>query len=274
MSISTITVSLIIIGGFFLCFRNFNWVAEKTSPEITGSVYLKEELQAVDIQRLREKILALENVKKATFKPKKSVVEELQVFLGDAGKEGMPGGELFPDVVEIELKRDTSPGEIGILKAILMKFPEIAEADFSDDWLGQYKKFQQFFTWVGVVLMLGVIIGCSFIIANFMGMRQEQRKNEIEIVNLIGAHRNFIMSPFLWEGAIEGIMGSFLAVLILYLGKTTLSFLLHSQWVSMLNINSWLFLSFGQVLVLIVVGIAMALFGSVTVFWRFQENTY
>jgi cell division transport system permease protein len=272
MSISTITVSLIIIGAFFLCFRNFNWIAEKTSPEITGSVYLKDEMQAVDIQRLKEKILALENVKKVTFKPKKSGVEELQVFLGDVGNEVMPGGELFPDVVEIELKRDTSPGEIGILKNILMKFPEIAEADFSDDWLGQYKRVQQFFTWVGVFLMLGVVIGCSFIIANFMGMRQEQRKNEIEIVNLIGAHRNFIMSPFLWEGAIEGVIGSLLAILSLYFGKTFLSILLHSQWVNFLNLKSWLFLSFWQVLFILAVGIAMALFGSVTVFWRFQEN--
>jgi cell division transport system permease protein len=274
MSISTISVALIIIGAFLLCLRNFNYVAEKTSPQITGTFYLKEELSAVDVQRLKEKILSLEHVKKVVFKPKRSVVEELQVFLGGSSTEILPGGELFPDVYEIELKKDTSPSEIGIIKSILHRFPEAAEVDFSDDWLAQYKRVQHLLTWVGFILMAGVIIGCTFIIANFMGMRHQQRKNEIEIVNLIGAHRNFILSPFLWEGAIEGVLGALVSLVILYFGQFVASTLLHAQWVNFLSLQSWLFLSLWQMGLVVVLGVMMALFGGVTVFWRFQENTY
>ena len=41
ISISTIAVALLILGTFFLCYRNFEALAEKTSPQVTGTVYLK-----------------------------------------------------------------------------------------------------------------------------------------------------------------------------------------------------------------------------------------
>ena len=70
VSIMTICVALVIIGGFFLCFRNFEKLAEKTSPQITGTAYLREEVSTSQIDPLRDRILGLENVQKVTFKSK------------------------------------------------------------------------------------------------------------------------------------------------------------------------------------------------------------
>lgn len=272
-SIGAITISLIILGGFFLCYRNFEFVSEKASPALTGTVYLKEALTDSEISRLRERILSQENVRKVTFKPKRTVVDELQVFLGASGMESLPGSELFPDVLEVELKKETPAAGVSTLKSVIVKFSEVSEVDFSEDWLAQFKKVRQFLQAFGFVLMICIMFGCGFMIANFMGMRHQSRKNEIEIVNLMGAHRNFILGPFLWEGLIEGVLGSLIALTVLYLVKSVLSALVVVNWSTMLGIKELLYLSAGQLLIIFCVGVATALVGGITVFLRFQENT-
>lgn len=272
-SIGAITISLVILGGFFLCYRNFEYISEKASPALTGTIYLKESLTDTEIARLRERVLSQENVRKVMFKPKRTVVEDLQVFLGASGMESLPGSELFPDVLEVELKKETPATAVATLKSVVSRFSEVSEVDFSEDWLFQFKKVRQFLQAFGLVLMVCILFGCGFMIANFMGMRHQSRKNEIEIVNLMGAHRNFILTPFLWEGLIEGAVGSMLALCFLYLIKFLLSTLVLINWSSMLGVKELLYLSIGQLLILLCVGVATALVGGITVFLRFQENT-
>lgn len=273
VSVMTISVALVIIGGFFLCYRNFEKLADKTSPQITGTAYLKEDLTPAQITVLKDRILGLENVQKVAFKSKNNVVEELQTFLGAAGSPSLPGSELFPDLLELEVRKDISPAKIEIIKGVVSRFPEVAEVDFSDDWLAQYKKISQFIKIVGLIVMGCMIVGCSFLIANFMGMRHQSRRNEIEIVNLIGADRNFILTPFIWEGIIEGLLGSSVAIGILLFVKVFLSSLISAHWSTFLGVPEWSFLSIAQVIVVFVIGITMALLGGVTVFLRFQEDT-
>ena len=273
LSMMTISVALIIIGGFFLCYRNFEKLAEKTSPQISGTAYLKEETTQEQVNALMERILSLENVQRVSFKSKTNVVEELQSFLGSTGGANLPGSELFPDVLELEVKKDLPSEKIQILKGIVSRFPEVAEVDFSDDWLAQYKKISQVLKVVGLIMMGLMIMGCSFLIANFMGMRHQSRRTEIEIVNLIGADRNFIITPYIWEGIIEGFFGASLAIVALLTAKTFFSSFISVHWSAYLGIPNWSFLSIAQILVIYIIGITMALIGGITVFLRFQEDT-
>lgn len=274
VSISTITISLVIVGIFFLLYTNFENLSEKTNPAITGTVYLKEELNEQQMKKVKEKILSFENVRAVAFKPKKKVVEELQGFLGSSGSEMVPGIELFPDVFEISVSKETTSQGIAVLKGIIGQLPEISEVDFSDDWLAQYKKVRQLLTIAGFVLMFVIVVACSFMIANFMGMRHQSRKNEIEIVGLIGANRNFILTPFLWEGVIEGIVSSSLALILLVLGKAFLNTLIQVHWSSLFGNTGLVFLSMGQGITIVFLGLVTALFGGFTVFLRFQSEKH
>ena len=256
-----------------MCYRNFDKLAEKTSPQITGTAYLKEELTPTQIGALKDRILALENVQRVSFKSKKDVVDELQSFLGAAGTSALPGSELFPDVLEMEVKKDLSSDKIQIIKGVVARLPEVAEVDFSDDWLAQYKKISQVVKILGLVVMGFMIVGCSFLIANFMGMRHQSRRNEIEIVNLIGADRNFILTPYIWEGIIEGVAGATVAITILLFIKTLFAGFVSAHWSTFLGVPTWSFLSFTQVVVVFAIGVTMALLGGITVFLRFQEDT-
>ena len=271
ISIATVTAALLILGGAFLCYRNFESLAEKTNPGVMGTAYLREALPEKDLGTLRDRIESLDGIQKVVFKSKSSIVEELQSFMGTLESGPIPGSELFPDVLEIEMKPGSRPEQVAGLKGVLVKQPEITEVDFSEDWLLQYRRVRQVLRAFGIVLMAAIIIGCSFIIANFMGMRHQSRREEIDIARLIGAKDRFIFTPFLWEGIIEGLIGASFALGILYFIRSVLSTIVTVQWASLLGVHGWLFLNAGQVLLVMVIGIAMAIFGSITVFLRFQE---
>lgn len=248
-------------------------MAEQTSPKVTGTVYLQNGLSESQVRLLRERILALENVIRVSFKSKRTVMEELSEFVGGAQPDSIAAAELFPDVLELEIRKDTSSAGLIVLKSIVSKYPEISEVDFSEDWLAQYHRVRSVLRIFGIILMVGLLVGCSFIIANFMGMRHQSRRNEIEIVQLVGAEKTFILAPFLWEGFIEGLVGSTFALLVLYLLKMVISFFIHSGWATLLGARGWLYLSPVQGGLVLGVGIAMAFLGSITVFMRFQQES-
>lgn len=273
VSMSTITVVLSIIGVFFLCYRNIENMADRARSHSTGTAYLKEGLSDPELASLKNRIHALPSVRDLVFKSKDSVMEELQSFLGTHPGDRLPGAELFPDILEIEVKSDATTNDMMELKTMISQMPEVTDVDFSEDWMIQFQKLRRFLGLCGLTLTIGAIVGCGFIIANFMGMRHQARRNEIDIVRLHGAHRNFILSPFLWEGAIEGILGSILALMAVYVLKVLLGTAISVEWANILGVKDLLFLSYGQVAVVMLIGIAMAFFGSVTVFLRFQESS-
>ncbi len=273
VSISTIVVALLVLGSFFICFRNIEHLADRTSPQVTGTVYLKNTPAPEALKELKERFLGLERVRKVTYKAKAAVVEELHGFLGSAGggETGLPGGELFPDVMEIELEPNAPASHFHALTEIIGRFPEVSEVDFSEDWLAQYKKVRSFIGAFGLVLMIAVILGCAFITANFMGIRYQSRRDEIDIVRLIGATRSFVLKPFLIEGAIEGAIGAIVAIILLAVGSQLIATAFSVQWGTLLGVNGWLFLSVGQVALILLLGTGIACLGTVTVFMRFKE---
>jgi len=272
-SVATISVSCLILGAFLLGYRNFENLAAQTNTNVTGTVYLKDGLNEIEVSELRERLLSQEKVTRVVFKSKNKVADELQDFLGASTGESIPGSELFPDLMELELSPESTSQTVATLKSILSKDPAITEVDFSDDWLAQYKKVRSFLNSVGWFLIVGLVLGCGFIIANFMGIRHQSRKEEMEIIQLIGAERGFVLAPFLWEGLFEGILGAGLSLVVLSALKWVLGDLLVKDWQSMLGISSWAFLSVSQSLLLLFLGITMALMGSLTVFFRTAEQS-
>ncbi|MBY0369629.1 hypothetical protein K2X33_03015, partial [bacterium] len=116
--------------------------------------------------------------------------------------------------------------------------------------------------------------GCGFIIANFMGLRHQSRQDEIQLARMMGAHRNFILGPFIWEGFIEGLLGATAALAMLYIGTFAFSQVFTLEWGSALGVKRLVFLSSPQLLAVVMVGVLMALIGSIMVFFRFQETSH
>lgn len=272
LSISTITIALLILGLFFLCHRNFILISERADSYKMGTLYLRDNLLPQQVDGLKERILTFPSVRKVEYKSRQSVLDELQKFMGSQPSEFLSSQDFFPDLLEVELAKGLEAAGLGELKSELSALPEVLEADFSEGWLTQFKRIRKIMDGFGLFLMIAVVLGCGFIIANFMGIRHQARKHEMDVVQLMGARTQFILAPFLWEGILEGILGSLAALVVVYSITLVGSTLLSIHWASLLGIKSFAFLSVPQAMSLVGLGILMAVLGSVTVFLRFQSD--
>ena len=140
---------------------------------------------------------------------------------------------------------------------------------YSKEWL---KKLEGF---LDVVRLIGFIIGgllclcVVFIVTNTIKLTLYSRKDEIEILKLVGATDWFVKSPFLLEGVIQGAIGGILAVLALFLGYL----MLPTKNISLLGLTplDFVFLPAGYLILILILGTVLGVIGSFIAIGRFFE---
>jgi cell division transport system permease protein len=162
----------------------------------------------------------------------------------------------LPASIEIRLKegfRDASHAEL--VADRLRSFPFVEDVRFGRDWVQRLDHIRNL---AGV---LGLIIGAAFaavamvIIGVTIRMTMMQRAREIRIMRLVGATNWFIRGPFLLEGALKGLLGGVLAILLCYAG-----FVLFAR--SVPAFSGLVFFSPIQVLLILVFGVVLGLVAS------------
>jgi cell division transport system permease protein len=73
---------------------------------------------------------------------------------------------------------------------------------------------------VGLVIIGALFVVTAFLVSNTIKITIYSRREEIEIMRLVGATKRFIRSPFILEGAIIGFFGAFFPIIITYFGYT------------------------------------------------------
>jgi cell division transport system permease protein len=125
----------------------------------------------------------------------------------------------LPASLEIRLKegfRDASHAEL--VAERLRSFPFVEDVQFGREWVQRLDHIRN------LAGLLGLIIGSVFaavamvIIGVTTRMTMLQRAREIRIMRLVGATNWFIRGPFILEGALKGLLGGVLAILLCYAG--------------------------------------------------------
>ena len=75
---------------------------------------------------------------------------------------------------------------------------------------------------IGIVFGGLLFLAALFIITNTIKLAIYSRKDEIEILKLVGATNRFVKIPFLIEGSFQGFLGGSVALIILFLVYITL----------------------------------------------------
>ena len=103
-----------------------------------------------------------------------------------------------------------------VLGEALDGLPGIAELGYGHEWIEGYQQAVALIR--AVALSIGGVLGLAtlLIVANTIRLSIYSRREEIEIVGLVGGSRSFVAAPFLLEGAAQGIAGGAIGVLLLY----------------------------------------------------------
>ncbi|MFZ4855360.1 MAG: permease-like cell division protein FtsX [Desulfuromonadaceae bacterium] len=218
VTVGTITLALLIVSLFLLVFVNLETAAENWSERVQVTVYFDKELTGQEQSAFREKITALSGVSRVSYVSRE---EALKRFKGRLrGQETLLEGvrsEILPTSLEIALKRayrETASVESFVTK--LKQIPGITEVQYGEEWVRRFNSFLNFMRLLGALLGGFLIIAVVFIVSNTIKLTIYSRRDELEVMSLVGATRFFISAPFLLEGFIQGLAGSLLSLALLY----------------------------------------------------------
>lgn len=271
LTIGTISLALLIIALFLLVYVNLEGMAESWSEKVQVTAFFDRELSQQEVVALKGKVQSLNGTDKVAYISKDEAMKRFRARL--KGQETLlegVGSEILPSSMEISLKKVNRSSEmVDAYVTRLEKIPGISEVQYGEEWVKRFNTFMNFMRLVGALLGGFLILAGLFIVSNTIKLTIYARKDELEVLGLVGATRFFIKAPFLIEGIFQGAIGALLALFILtvcYFGflhnaGNFLSFNLAAAGLSFLPVSYLVALFFG--------GIGVGFLGSLTSLKRF-----
>ena len=217
VTVGTITLAILIISLFLLVFVNLEGVANDWSKRVQVTAYFEQELAPPELAALKSRIQAIPGTDRVTYVSKEEAFKRFRERL--KGQELLLEGittDVLPSSVEISLKGASRNSDaITAYVARLKKVPGVAEVQHGEEWVRRYTTFMNFMRLTGLLLGGFLFLAVVFIVSNTIKLTIYSRKEELEILSLVGATRFFIKAPFLIEGVLQGAAGAGLALVIL-----------------------------------------------------------
>lgn len=218
-SISAVTVTLLLVGVFSIIMMNLNKVADDIENDVEIKVLIdlyEDEQQAKKAEnQLIKKIKALPSVEEVVYSSKE---QELDLLIKNYGEDLSLFEQSNPlnNVLYVKAK---NPQQTAKVAKQIEEFDHTQEVIYGKDKVEKLFNFLNAGRNVGLVLILGLLFTAIFLISNTIRITIFARRDEIEIMKLVGATNSFVRIPFVLEGMWLGILGSIIpiaAISILY----------------------------------------------------------
>lgn len=207
-SASAVTVTLLLVGVFFVIMLNMNKFATDIENDVEIRVHIDLTATKEDQDLLKEQIEEINQVESVTFSSKEQELEHLVQTMGNDWELYEQENPLH-DVFVVKAKQPTDTPSIA---------KKISLLDFVDSAVYGEKKVEKLFDTlktgrnIGLVLIIGLLFTAMFLISNTIKITIFARRKEIEIMKLVGATNWFIRWPFLFEGMWLGLIGSIIPI--------------------------------------------------------------
>jgi len=218
IGIGTMSIAFLIFYAFILIFVNINYWTEKQGKTLTMSIYFKEEPGKAVIENIKKELFLFPGVTIKQFVSKDDAMKSLRRKLGQ--KAGLLDGlkqNPLPASLEITLSRDKEGDNLPYqLKTRLEEITVVDEVHYAQEWIKRFQIIMEAIKIVGMIFGGLLFLAALFIITNTIKLTIYSRKEEIEILKLVGATNRFVKIPFMIEGSIQGLLGGAVALFILF----------------------------------------------------------
>ena len=255
-SVSTIALSLIIIGIYFFISLNSSSYTKKIKDKVELEAFLQDGYSINELDSLKENLKRLGGVKQISFVSKE---EAAKIFEKEYGKEMLDIMESnpLPASFKISLYDEYKTiDKIEKLKKQISELGFVSEVIYPKKNLEMVDKNLSSILSLNLIILIVITISSVFLVSNTIRLVIASKEKLIYTMKLLGGTKKFIRSPFLIEGLMQGLIGGIIAAMFLYFLMNTVVGKFGEVNVS-LEINSFLY-----ILVVIVLGVLLGITGS------------
>lgn len=212
LSVGIMALCLTALGAFGEVLLNVSRLADSWNQDLLVVAFLKHPVAAPALSGLLTQAAQLPGVVSVTHVGTAQARERLQGALG--ARAVMLAGlsdAVIPQAVEVELDAASSAPGAALVAAALSQDPAVSEVAYGAEELSRLGAV------VGILKIAGGLLGALIalvtvlVISNTLKLAVLARREEIEIMKLVGAGDAFVRAPFLLEGAAQGVLGGLLA---------------------------------------------------------------
>ncbi len=273
LAVAIIASALFVLGAFLLAATNIQKAVAGWGESLEVTIFLTDEALDADVATLKREITACPLVEGVVYVSKEEAGERFrEYFPGLRGVDSNVEQNPLPASLEVRLKGDTDPESLDRLEGYAETWatsPAVDELQLDTRWLERVSAM------AAVVRLVGALFGAiiSFAAALTTGavirLALMGRRDEIEIMRIVGATNAFIKGPHLFEGMVLGLLGSLFSLALLAVVWQWFLHYLEETSAILLGFLAVDFLSLSMTIGLILTGIFLGLAGSVLALTRF-----
>ena len=227
LNILVIGIALSLPAGMYVLLKNAQGLVAQLSSTPQISLFMDMNVKPDDLDKLRKQLAAHPAITRIEFVARDQALEQLKQSTGLADVIGGLNKNPLPDAFIIYPKQDDAQA-LEQLRDELAKLPKVELAQLDSAWAYKLDALLKFGRMM--VLILATLLSLALVAITFNTIRLQilTQRDEIEVAKLIGATNGFIRRPFLYFGAIQGLLGGIAAWLIISLGLLLLNWQLDA----------------------------------------------
>jgi len=220
LSVTTIAFSLFTVGLFGLVAINLREALKGLEERVEIVAYIFRGTPSETIAIATQDISAFPEVRDVNYVSEEEALRRARADLVEF-RDAYRDLQVNPLPASIELRMKEGYGDaatVGRVAERLKGFGFIDDVRFGREWVQKLDHLRNLTGLVGLVIGLAFAAVAVVIIGVTIRLTILQRAREISIMRLVGATDWFIRGPFLLEGALKGLLGGLLSLVLCYAG--------------------------------------------------------
>ena len=217
VSIATIALAVIPLGGLAIITSNMRALLDDQGQSRQVTAFLALDLDDAEETALARRVASLGGVERVELVTREAALERFRDRLGGGALLDALEENPLPASIEVTLEPGADRAEdAGAVAAALRALPGVEEVAGGEAWVEGYARALALVRGAGLGLGAILAFATLLIVANTIRLAVYARRDELDILALVGASRTFLRVPYLLEGVIQGTLGGALGVALLY----------------------------------------------------------